>query len=317
MEYKTALPLLIVAVALMAGCLGGVDAEEVRDNSLDAMEEVETYEYEMDMDMEMSANDTPGSISMSMDTNGSVDEGARRMSMFSTISSFGVEFGQEAYVINDTMYMSMDMGGAGLSGQVETTADWFKIENDPMVSQTWESSNYAEQYEEILEISDVEYEEDQSVDGENAYVLTLNPNIDDYNQLLLDQMGDMSSMEGMEGMDSMFNEDSINITNVSLRYWISEETGYILRTQSNTTMTMDFGFGNQTDGGFEGGFGMSEEMTVTMNSDIRLSQHGEEVSIELPEGAEDAEEFDSLFPQEGFDNFSSPDNSGAGLDQAA
>jgi len=195
MDYKIALPLLLVAVVLVAGCLGGADAEEVRDNSLSAMEDVETYEYDMEMDMEMGTADTPGAISMSMESNGSVDEGQRRMRMFSTITSFGFEFGQDAYIINDTMYMSMDMGGMGAGADFP---EWIKIEDDPMVSQTWESSNYAEQYEEILEISDVEYEEDESVDGESAYVLSLDPDIEDYNDLLTDQMSEISGMEGME-----------------------------------------------------------------------------------------------------------------------
>jgi len=317
LRQKTGLKVAVVLVAVMivaSGCLTGVDADEVRDGSLSAMEDVETYDYEMDMDMEMGAGDTPGSISMSMETNGSVDKAERRMSAHSTINSFGIEFGQEAYVLDDTMYMTMGMGQMGMGGQ--DTPQWFKIQNDSMVSSTWESSNYADQYRDILEISEVEYEQDESVNGENAYLLTLSPDTQQYNQLVREQMAGMSGMQGNEGMGEFLNEDGIEIQNVSMRYWISEETGYILRTQSNTTMTMEFGFGEESGEQFEGSpFGGSpEEMTVEMNADVRLFDHGEEVDIEIPEGTEDAQEFEALLEGEAVSSQTTVSKSGREID---
>ncbi len=286
MDYNKLLPLAVVAVVLLSGCLTGVDADEVRDSSVNAMQDVETYGFETEMDMTMEG-DGPGALSVSMEGEGAVDEGERAMEMFMTTSMMGFEIGQDAYIVDDTMYMKMDLG----MGADEVEDEWLKIEDDVMVAETWNSSAHAEQYREILEISEVSYDDDASVDGEDAYVLELEPEIDAYNELVEEQMEGMMASDAM-GVDEeeMFDTDAIEVESVSMRQWISQDTDYILRSEEEVTMTMSFGMGDELDDEL----GMDDEFTVTMEADTTFSDHGEDVDIVLPDGAEDAESIDEF-----------------------
>ena len=282
--------LLALSLVVMTGCLGSVDADEVRNDSLDAMETTETYEFEMDMEVTMSGEEMPGELSVEMDGEGAIDESEQRMKMLTTVDMLGMEMDQDAYVVNDTMYTKMDMGGMQGVEDAEEMKDWYKIEDEPMVSQMWNTSSYAEQYQETLEISEVSYEEDAEVDGEEAHVIGLEPDLEDYNELLGNQMAGMSMMEGTgmgAGGAGIF--DDLQVEDVSATYWISKETDHILRTRSDVTMNVSMGAM-----GPEGG----EGVTTKMVADVYLSNHGEDVDIEVPGGAEDAKDFESIFEGE-------------------
>jgi len=251
------------------------------------MEDVETYEFETEMDMTMEG-DGPGSLSVSMDGEGAVDENERAMEMFMTTLMMGFEVEQDVYLVEDTMYMKMDLG----MGADEVEDEWLKIEDDAMVAETWNSSAHAEQYREILEISEVSYDDDATVDGEDAYILELEPDIDAYNELVEEQMEAMTGADAMgvddDAMDEMFG--GVEVESVSMRQWISQETDYILRSEEEATMTMSFGMGDELDDEL----GMGDEFTVTMEADTTFSNHGEDVDIVLPEAAEDATPFDEF-----------------------
>jgi hypothetical protein len=190
--------------------------------------------------------------------------------------------------VNDTVYTKTEMGETqGTEGMDE----WYKIEDATMVSQMWNSSSYAEQYQELLEISEASYEQDTEVDGEEAYVISLEPEPEDYDELVQDRMAGMNMMDSMPGAEGseMFGREDVQVNDFSATYWISKETDHVLRTRSN--MTMEVPMGAMAP---EGGDGM----TINMVADVRLSNHGEDVDIELPDGAEDAEEFGSIFEGE-------------------
>jgi len=300
--------LLVLALVVTAGCIGGVDAEEVREDALDAMDSAETYDFEMEMDVTM-GDDMPGELSISMDGEGSVDEAEERMEMFVTTGMLGIfEMDQDVYVVDDAMYMRMDMGGMegmdDVDGAEEDLEEWLKIEGEPMVSEMWDSYSYAEQYQEMLEISEVSYEDDAEVDGEDAYVITLEPDPEEYDELAQKQMGSMDMFDGMmeedmEEMEELFGE--VTTEEISASYWISQETDYILRSQSEATVTMPMGMNG-------------EEVTTTMEADIRMFNHGEDVDIQLPEGAEDAVPFDEFTTDEAYGSHSVDERGDHGSD---
>ncbi len=286
--------LLVLALVVTAGCIGGVDAEEVREDALEAMESADTYDFEMEMDMTMGGDDTPGELSVSMDGEGSVDEAEERMEMFMTTGMLGfLEMNQDVYVVDDTMYMKMDMGDMGgmedVEGADEEFEEWLKMEGEPMVSEMWNSYSYAEQYQEMLEISEVSYEDDAEVDGEDAYVITLQPDPEEYDELAQEQMGSMDMFDGMgmeeemDEMEELFGE--VTTEEISATYWISQDTNYILRSQSEATVTMPMGMNG-------------DEVTTTMEADIRMFNHGEDVDIQLPDEAENAVPFDEFMMDE-------------------
>ena len=280
--------LLALSLVITTGCLGTVDADEVRNDSLDAMETTETYEFETEMNVTVSGEGMPGELSVGMDGEGAVDEGKERMKMLTTVDMLGMEMDQDAYVVDDTMYTKMDMSGTKTQG-TEGMNDWYKIEDEPMVSRMWNASSYAEQYQQTLDISEVSYEEDAEVDGKEAYVISLEPDPDDYDELIQDRMAGMNMMDSMPGSEGSGVFEDIRVEDVSATYWISKETDHVLRTRSNTTMEMSMG-AMAPEGG--------EGMTMNMVADVRLSNHGEDVDIELPDGAEGAEEFESVFEGE-------------------
>ena len=287
-KFRYGAVLFALALVVTTGCLGSVDADEVRENSLEAMETTETYEFEMDMNVTISGEGMPRELSVDMDGEGAVDETEQRMKMLSTVDMLGMGMDQDAYVVDDKMYTKMEMGETrGTEGMDE----WYKIEDATMVSQMWNSSSYAEQYQELLEISEASYEQDTEVDGEEAYVISLEPEPEDYDELVQDRMAGMNMMDSMPGAEGseMFGREDVQVNDFSATYWISKETDHVLRTRSN--MTMEVPMGAMAP---EGGDGM----TINMVADVRLSNHGEDVDIELPDGAEDAEEFGSIFEGE-------------------
>ena len=265
-EFAVVLALL---VAVTSGCLGSVNADEVRDDSLDAMENTETYRFDMEMNMTMDGlgGEMEG-FSVDMTGEGAVNESSERMRMSST-TDIGEGTEQQTYVVNDTVYTKTEMGGDG---------SWYRMDSRSEVSQTWNSSAPAGDYEEILEISEVSHEGTETVDGESAYVLSLDPDPDAYTDLLKERLN--GATDG--GTPPLFGDGGATVEDASARYWISEKTGHVLRTRSE--MDLSFGMGNT-----------GESMSATVEIDVRMYDHGEDVSVELPDEARDAREFGEDF----------------------
>ena len=258
--------MLALVVVVTSGCLSSVNADEVRDGSLAAMEDVETYRFEMEMNMTMDGlGGEMGGLSVGMTGEGVVNESSERMRMSSTVD-MGEGIEQETYVVNDTVYTKSGMDENG----------WYKMDSESEVSQTWNTSAPAGDYEEILEISDVSHEGTETVDGESAYVLRLDPDPDEYTELLKDRLNGATSDDGL----SLFGDGGATVDEASARYWISEETGHVLRTESE----MDLSFG---------GSSMSKDVSATVELDLRMYDHGDDITVELPDEARDAREFGS------------------------
>ena len=265
-EFAVVLALVVVVTS---GCLGSVNADEVRDDSLDAMENTETYRFDMEMNMTMDGlgGEMEG-FSVDMTGEGAVNESSERMRMSST-TDIGEGTEQQTYVVNDTVYTKTEMGGDG---------SWYRMDSRSEVSQTWNSSAPAGDYEEILEISEVSHEGTETVDGESAYVLSLDPDPDAYTDLLKERLN--GATDG--GTPPLFGDGGATVEDASARYWISEKTGHVLRTRSE--MDLSFGMGNT-----------GESMSATVEIDVRMYDHGEDVSVELPDEARDAREFGEDF----------------------
>jgi hypothetical protein len=258
--------LALVAVGF-TGCLSSVNADEVRDDSLDVMEETETYRFDIEMNMTMDGlgGEMEG-FSVGMTGEGAVNESSERMRMSSTVD-IGEGTEQETYVVNDTVYTENEMG---------EDEGWYKMNSDSAVSQRWNTSAPAGDYEEILEISEVSHEGTTTVDGESAYLLRLDPDPDQYTELLKDRLNGATA----DGTPPLYGDGGAAVEDATARYWIAKETGHILRTQSE--MNLSFG-----------GSDVSKNVSATVELDVRMYDHGEDVSVELPDEARDAREFGS------------------------
>ena len=273
--------MLVLVVVAVSGCLGSVNADEVREESLDAMEKTDTYRFDMEMNMSI-GDGTFGDFSVDMNGEGAVNESSDRMRMSSEID-MGEGMEQEVYVVDGTMYQKT----GGMMGDGE--GEWYRMNAESAVSQTWNTSAPAGDYEEILEISDVSHEGDAEIDGESAYVLSLKPDTEEYNELLRERLNGATGSGGAD-TPKLFGEGGANVEDASVRYWISKESGHVLRTKLD--MKVSFGVG-----GNEG-----KRMSANVKSDVRLYDHGEDISIELPEEARDAQRFEERFGNNGTDD---------------
>lgn len=267
-----AVVLVLVAVAV-SGCLGSVNADEVREDSLEAMETTDTYRFDMDMNLTMGGGLSEG-FSVGMTGEGAVNDSSDRMRMSSEVG-MGEGIEKEVYVVNGTMYQMTD-------GTMDDGDEWYKTEAEPVVSRTWNTSSPAGEYEELLEISEVSHEGTETVDGKPAYVLRLEPDPEAYNELLRERMNGATGSGGADTPE-LFGEDGAIVEDASSRYWVSKESGHVLRAQSE--MTVSFGLGGE-----EG-----ERASATVELDVRMYDHGDEVSIELPEEARDASKYKERF----------------------
>lgn len=273
MSTRQGAVMAVLIVVAVSGCLGSVNADEVREDSLEAMEKTDTYRFDMEMNLTMGGGLSEG-FSVSMTGEGAVNGSSDRMRMSSEVGmAGGIE--EEVYVVNGTMYQRKD-------GTMDEGDEWYKTEAEPVVSRTWNTSSPAGGYEELLEISEVSHEGNDEVDGEPAYVLSLRPDTEEYNELLRERLNGATYSGGAD-TPKIFGEGGAIVEDASSRYWISKESGHVLRTQSE--MTVSFGLGGE-----EG-----ERASATVGLDVRMYDHGEDVSIELPEEARDASEYKERF----------------------
>lgn len=265
--------MFVLVVVAVSGCLGSVNADEVRNESLESMEKADTYRFDMEMNVTMGGGMSEG-FSVSMTGEGAVNNSSDRMMMSSEID-MGEGIEKEAYVVNGTMYQRTD-------GMMDEGDEWYKIEAEPVVSQTWNTSSPAGGYEELLEISEVSHEGTETVDGKPAHVLRLDPDPEEYNELLRERLNGATG-SGSADTPKLFGEGGAVAEDASSRYWISKESESVLRTQSD--MTVSFGFGGEE----------VERAPATVELDVRMYDHRENVSIELPGEAGDASNYKERF----------------------
>lgn len=285
---KAAVALLLVAVVLLSGCTEGtVSAEQIRDDSLDALEDLESFEFRNQMEMRVQTTGSglgDGAQEIRSNSSGKVDVEERKIHMTQTQDAGLGSSKTEAYLVNNTMYMKVletsttTFEGGGNTGLTDT---WIKFELPGEFDRVWESQNYMEQQEQLLNISDVTYSDDGSVDGVEAYVLTVEPDPEEYEELAFKQVyggadvgGDGLGMEG----ETESLRDSLEIHNVSVKQWIAKDSHLPLKSSVEFSMTVT------RESPFSG------ETSTTVNGSVvtRFTNHNEEVDIELPEEARDA-----------------------------
>ena len=278
--------LLAVILAVTTGCLVGANADEVRKDALDSMETVDTYGFEANTTLEISVgNETDTGHSVTMESEGTVDEKEGALEVRSTVKTFGTEVGQDVYVVNGTMYTRTD--GIGTSGEAN---EWYEIDEGAAVSSALDSSSHAEQYEETLEISDVSHDRDAELDGEPVHVLSLDPDPQGYGELMRERVGDMATTRRLGAFDTDEREGlgGVRVKDAAVEYWVSKDTGYVLRTESDVNMTTTVPLPHRGE----------REVTVEVETDVRMFDHGDDVGIGLPDGAENAGDFEELLTRE-------------------
>lgn len=230
-------------------------AEEIMDAAATITETgFNTYRFTMDMSMVMTM--LGETITMTMDASGSVDEPNEKMYMEMLLDMGELGTGtSEVYVLNDWMYMSMQMMGMDMG--------WIKT---PLTEELWDSQDMSGQQLELLDtFVDVQLLGTETVSGVECYKLRVVPDLDD--------LWDWAQMqEGMEDSGMELDPEEV-IDDFSIVVWVSKGTYHIVKTDIDMTMSL---------------MGSTTTMSMTMT----LFNIDQPVYISLPAEAADAIEFD-------------------------
>ena len=237
----------LALVVLMAGCASlvgddnpdadNIDADELEEKALEAMEDVETFSMESHHSL-----DVMGSTSETS-AEGVMDLENQQAQITLSIDEMGVDEEIEQYIIDETVYM-------GMSGE------WVKLEIPE--DDIWKESETAQQ-EETLEMGDLEIRDTTTFDGHDVYVVDVE----------LDESDLESIIEGPDaGMDSSFEDgfggdsamDDFELSEVTVTQYIDVDTHHIRYVAMNFEMETP-----------TGPAGMDLEMTFSeFNEDVSI-----------------------------------------------
>ncbi|MCL0032776.1 hypothetical protein M1N06_03325 [Peptococcaceae bacterium] len=191
----------------------------------------------------------------------------------------------EMYLIDNIMYSKTEMK---IGEDTIMPAEWVKME----MPQDYYSTMGIDAYVQILKTSQIEFLPDEKVNGTECYVVKLTPDIEKFQEIIMNQMNVFGAdMFGTE-MPTQDMEDS-NLSqmfkNLDITYWIAKDTFYPVKEHANMTIVLNPETLNTPDmpGNFE--MKMDIEMTSTYHS------YNEPVTIELPEEAKNAKSFEEMF----------------------
>lgn len=210
----TALLTLLVAVS---GCLGGTNgpqgdgtpsAEEIRENTVSAMEDVETATYEMQMTISAGGQD------IEMNADGAIDRAAKLMRMNLSMDAGFQSLETTQYIKGNTSYMNLDGQWRTQDVSGQTPGEGF-----------WSNNQFAQQTN-ALEGATVELNGTETVDGEETYRLDVEADQETVNELLQQQSGATGSLE------------NVDISNVQFTQYVDTESNYIRKVEMQMDMTV-------------------------------------------------------------------------------
>lgn len=263
MHRNVSIAVAVVALAVASGCAGvgspdgtvtasatptptGPSAAEIRQQSVGAMEDVETARY----DLSMTVSTTQGT--MTMNATGALDRAARKqrldMEMKVTAGDRSRTIAAEFYFVNDTMYT-----------RVEGQSDW---QQRPIGDRNlWNNSQITRQTE-LLQAVSVTKEGTATVGGTETYVLAMAA--DDtakLKQALAEQLSRNGNRRGLQLLENS------EIETFDATVYVARDTNYIRKMDLRMTLIR------------ESGDEMEMEMTIT------YSDLNGDVSIDVPTGA--------------------------------
>jgi len=270
--------LLLGVLLITTGCLGGgVEAEEVRGSSVEAMESVDTYAFNTEAELEAKAGERgmEDSLSVTEFVRGTASESLNRVKTSSNLVVNDETVDQEGYVENGTAYVRLR------DTETENGTEqrgWYEMESNAA------SSSPVDRHLRVLEASEVEYEEEVTVESDrgnrSAHVLSVDTDTKEYETFAT---GEAEALMHRVGVLSEGMFEDADVGNGSLRYWVSEETGRVLRAESAAEVTTSVPEAE-------------EELEITVETETEFSGYGGEVETEAPDGIENAEEgFEGLF----------------------
>lgn len=211
-------PACVLLLVLVAGCLGGVSGEEVRDGFVE--NEVDAYVHEGETVVEFGITGGPTQEAV-YTTESTVEYDESRLgSVFETVSDGGEERQETTtttYLVNSTVYERTE-GPLGDSG-------WVSFDSTDEINATWESRDSLSLYADVLEDASVEHNGSEALRGEEAHRIDVELE-EARTDFLLGKFGDDRSLFEDATTDSF-----------DKTVWITEE-GHLLRAETEAEMTV-------------------------------------------------------------------------------
>jgi len=256
---KIGIVILVAGVLLISGCISTetVSAAQIKANALQSTESIISYSFIMtgEMDIAIGAE----SVTTSYTANGAIDIGNQKLKMEMSSSVPGQPTTTELafYIIDNLLYSNM-----GIAGDQQ----WIRM-NITNLSTTWNSYDQMEMQKQLLEVSDVQKLNDEVVDGVNCYVLQIDPDLEKYFEVMMNQL----ETSGSDSSSLGFISDIMD--GFSVKQWIDKDTDLIKKIYNQMTMSYSF---------------LDQEITMDMETIVIFSNYNTAVTIELPEEAENA-----------------------------
>ncbi|MDY6779182.1 MAG: DUF6612 family protein [Halobacteria archaeon] len=267
--------LAMVGVFVTSGCLGGgninkdvKNAQQIRRNSLSAIKNVDSYAFNMDVTVDMKlSGEKDISAKISIDGDGKVSVSDKEMMVDRTVdltakvSGYSIERKKRIrkYVVSGTVYKKVKNGSG--SGQ------WTKTEGE--LSEGWKELNVLEIQEKLLSISEVNYSGRDTINGMETYVLSIEPDPQKIKDIITSQLS---------GSQTSLNADSIKVSDVSVKQWISKDGNYPVKLRIQLLMTADV---SSLDSGGSG----SRRASIDTSMTVSLADINKPVNIQVPSAA--------------------------------
>lgn len=265
---RTAIALAVVALALLAGCMGflggggsgstptvtpepvndSTTAEAVRSDALVAMDEVDTYVVEG-----RAVSEYTGDVGQSATTNTTarVNRSARRINLTEVQSTDDRTYTVDTYLVDGTLYGFSDFYSTQFG------KDWIRA-TPPDPQRAWDRRDTLSRQRAVLSAANVTLAGTQTVAGTETYVLDATLSGEAYDALVGSAVGNLTG--------------NVSVRTASFRFWIANDTDLPVRS----TATLDLLLTDPTPNA-------TVETTVTFRY-----EYGGEVAVALPKGASNA-----------------------------
>lgn len=169
----------------------------------------------------------------------------------------------ETYILNDTIYMSMDGNWTAL-----------KLPNAEMI---WIRQNIVMNQAELINNSQIEVVGSEAVDGLDTYKVKVVPNMNTYAAVLSEQVGSILPVAALN-LTEVYKNSSLNWVS-----WITKDTHLLKKNEIQMGLVVTpeiIGMKANETGDFE--------MNVKVDATTVFSDFNQPVKIVLPEGANNA-----------------------------
>jgi len=280
---------LVVVIALSFIACGGEEqptAQEIVDGTIQALENIRTYEFEMDLTMDIASKSEGETLeaNIGMEYSGALDLDNRQLGMEVTASvavpgEDEEEMKMEAYLIDGIGY--------AMTYTLETGPVWEKEEfSETEWEETWEETtetlSLTEPQIELLKTAEFEVIGSEQVKGVDCYVLRLTPDIKQLWDTIMQQA--TPGFGGDLGLPD-FTEENLAAASCSfsVKQWVAKDTYFVMKAEIDMEIEI-----TAAAMGFP-----EEEGKASIDTAINMLTYNYNlpVSIELPPEAEEAIEY--------------------------